>query len=204
MNVECPKSYQIIISLDSKSVMKIWSSENYQLIQNIVIYENFPANTSINFVFKNETNLVMVWTKKVKFYEYVVSYNPKITDDIDITAIKYSPKNLEVYIGSRKNLKVWSVIKGIMTKNYKNVVKSDISIIELDDMERKCFIGTIEGEIVSIDIFSGLLINSYSAHQQEISILMYNNLHKLLISGGWDKRIKIHNDTHHLERIESR
>ena len=146
----------------------------------------------------------MVWTKKVKFYEYVVSYNPKITDDIDITAIKYSPKNLEVYIGSRKNLKVWSVIKGIITKIYKNVVKSDISIIELDDMERKCFIGTIEGEIVSIDIFSGLLINSYSAHQQEISILMYNNLHKLLISGGWDKRIKIHNDTHHLERIESR
>lgn len=94
MGVECPKKYQIIISMDSKSIMKIWSSENYQLIQNIIIYENFPANTSINFVFKNETNLAMVWTKKVRFFEYVVNYNPKLTDDVDITAIKYSSKNL--------------------------------------------------------------------------------------------------------------
>jgi len=87
----------------------------------------------------------MVWTKRVKFYEYVVNYHPKLTDDIDITAIKYSPKNLEVYIGSKKNLKVWSVTKGVMSKNYKNIVQTDISIIELDDLERKCFIGTIDG-----------------------------------------------------------
>lgn len=33
---------------------------------------------------------------------------------------------------------------------------------------------------------------------------MYNNTHKLLISGGWDRRLKIHNDTQHLDRIESR
>ena len=75
----------------------------------------------------------MIWTKKIKFYEYVVNYNPKLTDDVDITAIKYSHKNLEVYIASRKNLKVWSIIKGVMTKNYKNIVNADISIIELDD-----------------------------------------------------------------------
>lgn len=146
----------------------------------------------------------MVWTKRVKFYEYVVNYNPKLTDDIDITAIKYSSKNLELYIGSRRNLKVWSITSGVMIKNYKNVVKSDISIIELDDQERKCFIGTIEGEIISIDLFSGLPITNYGSHEQEISILMYNNQHKLLISGGWDKTIKVHNDTLHLDKIESR
>lgn len=80
--------------MDAKSVMKIWSSENYQLIQNIVIYENFPSNTSINFVYKDETNLAMVWTKKIKFFEYVVNYNPKFTDDVDLNAVKYSSKNL--------------------------------------------------------------------------------------------------------------
>lgn len=71
----------------------------------------------------------MIWTKKIKFYEYVVNYNPKLTDDQDITAIKYSSKNLEVYIGSKKSVKVWSIVKGIQTKNYKNIVKGDISII---------------------------------------------------------------------------
>ena len=75
----------------------------------------------------------------------MVNYNPKLTDDVDLTAIKYSSKNLEVYIGSRRSLKVWSIVKGINTKNYKNIVKTDISIIELDDRERKCFLGTIDG-----------------------------------------------------------
>lgn len=54
--------------MDAKSVMKIWSSENYQLIQNIVIFENFPSNTSINFVYKDESNFAMVWTKRIRFF----------------------------------------------------------------------------------------------------------------------------------------
>ena len=108
----------------------------------------------------------MVWTKKVRFFEYVVNYNPKLTDDLDLTALKYSHKNLELYIGSRRNLKVWSIERGALSKNYRNIVQSDISIIELDDRERKCFIGTVEGEIISIDLFSGLLISSYSPHGQ--------------------------------------
>jgi WD40 repeat protein len=66
------------------------------------------------------------------------------------------------------------------------------------------FAGTIDGQISSIDLFSGLIIASYSSHQQEISLLLYNNLHELLISGGWDRKLKIHNDTHNLERIEAR
>ena len=104
-----------------------------------------------------------------------MSYNNKLTDDVDITAIKYSHQNLEIYIGSRRSLKVWSVVRGVMTKNYRDIVRADISIIELDDRERKCFIGTIEGEVISIDLCSGLLINRYSSHSQEISVLMYNN-----------------------------
>ena len=96
----------------------------------------------------------------------MVNFNPKLTDDTDITAIKYSSKNLEVYIGSKKHLKVWSITQGVNTKVYMNLVHSEISIIELDDRERKCFIGTIEGEIISIDVFSGLLINRYSSHEQ--------------------------------------
>lgn len=94
MNVCCPLRYQIILSLDAKAVMKIWNAENYQLIQNIVILENFPGNSSISFVYKNETSLAIVFTKRLRFYEYVVNYNPKLTDDADVSAIRYSPRNL--------------------------------------------------------------------------------------------------------------
>lgn len=64
--------------------------------------------------------------------------------------------------------------------------------------------GSIDGDIVALDVFSGLTIAKYSKHVQEISMLLYNDDNQLLITGGWEKRIKIHNDTQHLERIENR
>lgn len=75
----------------------------------------------------------------------------------------------------------------------------------MDERDRRCFIGCIDGSIASLDIFSGLIIQEYSPHRNhEISVLIYDNEHNLLISGGWDRKIKIHNDTHHLEKIQSR
>lgn len=64
--------------------------------------------------------------------------------------------------------------------------------------------GCVNGSISSLDLFSGLVIQKYSSHRNEISFLQYNNAHNLLISGSWDRRLKVHNDTHHLEHIDSR
>lgn len=94
MSVYCPKKHDIIISLDSKTVMKVWSSEKFHLIQNIVIFESSPMNSSIRFCYKEESNLAIVYTKKLLFYRYSVNYNPRLTDDNEISAIKYSAKNL--------------------------------------------------------------------------------------------------------------
>ena len=74
--------------------MKIWSSEKYHLIQNIVIFEHNLLNASIRLCYKEESNLAIIYTRKLYFYKYAVNYNPRLTDDQDITAIKYSNKNL--------------------------------------------------------------------------------------------------------------
>lgn len=92
--VYCPKQYEIIISLDSKSILKVWSSEKFHLIQNIVIFENNPLASSIRMTYKEESNLAIVYTKKLLFYKYSVNYDPRLTDDNDIIAIKYSNRNL--------------------------------------------------------------------------------------------------------------
>lgn len=52
MSVYCPKKHDIIISLDSKTVLKIWSSEKFHLIQNILIFESSPINSSIRLCYK--------------------------------------------------------------------------------------------------------------------------------------------------------
>ncbi len=87
---------------------------------------------------------------------------------------------------------------------YKDVIDTEIAIMELDNRQRRLFLGSIDGDIVALDVFSGLTIAKYSNHAQEISMLLYNDENQLLITGGWEKRIKIHNDTQHLERIENR
>ena len=45
-------------------------------------------------IYKEESNVAIVYTKKLLFYKYSVNYNPRLTDDNDIIAIKYSHKNL--------------------------------------------------------------------------------------------------------------
>ena len=122
--VYCPKQFQIIISLDSKSILKIWSSEKFHLIQNIVVFENNPLTTSIRMTYKEESNLAIIYTKKLLFYKYSVNYNPRLTDDHDITAIKYSHRNLEIYVGSAKALKVWCIRSGLEKRTYAGVVDS--------------------------------------------------------------------------------
>ena len=71
--------------------------------------------------------MVIVYTKKLFFYKYSVNYNPKLTDDHDINAIKYSHKHLEIYIGSFKYIKVWSIEAGTEKRNYTNVTESEIT-----------------------------------------------------------------------------
>ena len=83
-----------LLNDNQKSIMKIWSSEKYHLIQNIVIFEHNLLNASIRLCYKEESNLAIIYTRKLYFYKYAVNYNPRLTDDQDITAIKYSNKNL--------------------------------------------------------------------------------------------------------------
>jgi hypothetical protein len=52
VSVYCPKDHQIILSLDARSVLKIWNSERYHLIQNIQIFEKMPENAAIRFCYK--------------------------------------------------------------------------------------------------------------------------------------------------------
>ena len=74
----------------------------------------------------------------------------------------------------------------------------------LDKNHRRAFLGTANGGIVSVNVFTGAILNKFSDHSKEISYLGYSNRHSLLVSEGWEGNIKIHNDTDHLEMIDKR
>lgn len=68
---------------------------------------------------------------------------------------------------------------------YKDVIEADIAIMVLDNRQRRLFLGSIDGDVVALDVFSGLTISKYSNHVLEISMLLYNEENQLLITGGW-------------------
>lgn len=66
-SVYCPKKHPIIISLDSKGIMKIWNCKTFQLIQNVVSNEVL-VRTSVSFSYKEELDLAILCMKKLSFF----------------------------------------------------------------------------------------------------------------------------------------
>lgn len=154
--------------------------------------------TSISFSYKEELDLAILCVKKLHFYEFAVSYDPKLTDDKDITAVKYSSINLEIYIGTGNTVKAWSAEKGVVSRTFKNLTQGDIICMELDSNHRRIFIGTIAGEVLSVDAFTGIILNRFAEHTKEVCYVGYSYKASLLVTAGWDRMVKIHNDTDHL------
>jgi|JI6StandDraft_1071083.scaffolds.fasta_scaffold05434_8 WD40 repeat protein len=202
-SVYCPQKHSIIISLDSKGIMKIWNCKTFQLIQNVVSSEQL-VRTSITFSYKEESDLAILCMKRLHFFEFAVSYDPKLTDDKDITAIRYSNINLEIYIGTGGTLKAWSAEKGVVSRTFKNLTQTDIICMELDRNHRRIFVGSIGGDVLSVDAFTGIILNRFAEHTKEVCYVGYSFRHSLLVTAGWDRIIKIHNDTDKLERIDKR
>jgi WD40 repeat protein len=159
--VYCPQKHSIIISLDSKGIMKIWNCKTFQLIQNVVNNEVL-VRTSISLSYKEESDLAIICMKRLHFYEFAVSYDPKLTDDKDITAVRYSHINLEIYIGTGGTIKAWSAEKGIVARTFKNLIESDIITMELDKNHRRIFFGSVSGEVLSVDAFTGMILNRFA------------------------------------------
>lgn len=93
-----------------------------------------------------------------------MSHDPKLTDDRELVAFTYSQLNLEIYIGSEKDLRVWSAQKGVVVRQFKKRTSSNIISLCLDKNHRRAFLGAISGEIVGVNVFTGAILNKYDQH----------------------------------------
>ena len=55
---------------------------------------------------------------------------------------------MEFYIISGRSLKIWDAKKGVLSRNFKNLVEKDITAISLDKSHRNIFVGTSDGKIM--------------------------------------------------------
>ena len=69
-------------------------------------------------------------------------FQHEYSDDNPITTAKFSEERLEIYVAGDRSIKVWDARTGKPVRIMKNVLKTDITCMELDTQHRKLIVGS--------------------------------------------------------------
>ena len=90
----------------------------------------------------------------------------------------------------------WDAESGKLLNRLDNVTPTPITAMCLDDRERKLLLADHSGSILVLNYDNGALMKRLSAHQGEVSALMYNPLRRHVISTSWDRMLQLHDESH--------
>jgi WD40 repeat protein len=119
------------------------------------------------------------------------------TDDHPITCARFSAERLEIYVVGERSIKIWDARTGKPVRVMKNVLDSDITVMEIDHHSRKIIVGSFQGELKIFDLISGvntLTLDSHNPQDGEISFIGYGGNDHTVVTVGWDRVIKVHKD----------
>ncbi|CAD8131806.1 unnamed protein product [Paramecium pentaurelia] len=194
------KRMPIIVSCDIKGVIRVWDPKTFQSIQHIKLDET--NNNIKSIIYLKQKDIVIVGCRNFLIYEFQQSFDPNVTDDMPIQCLCYSNKYLELHIATRKTIKTWCVRSGLIKRLSGNFVNHDIYTFCLDYTQRRGFIGTHQGNIFCLDLFTGKIIKEMKNNfTKEISHLSYSEKYHTLIASSWDKQIRIYHDEDNKEII---
>jgi WD40 repeat protein len=190
--IECPEVNPTIISADSKGIIKIWNIRDYSLIQTFYV-PNVLKLKSIKSIPKHRR--LVTASRKLQIFDYEKSFIPELSDDSPIFCARYSALQLQIFIAGQSSIKVWNSISGRPIRIITDIFNSEITSIILDETDRKIIVGDHEGKIVMVDSLSGVILKEFCSHSGEVTAMFYVSDDNLLITGSWDKKIMIHNDS---------
>lgn len=119
------------------------------------------------------------------------------SDDHPISSAKFSAERMEIYVAGERSVKVWDARSGKPVRVLKNLLKSDITVMEIDNHARKIVVGSQQGELKICDLNSGVTLIELDAHdpqEGEISFIAYGGEDHTVVTAGWDRVIKVHMD----------
>ena len=73
--------------------------------------------------------------------------NINLADDLPIENALYSHINNEIYIASGKNLKIWDLKTGTLSRVFEKISPKEITALELHSNHRLIFLGDGKGDI---------------------------------------------------------
>lgn len=95
-----------------------------------------------------------------------------------------------------KDLKVWDPDTGRVLREVLKLSDTEITNIVFDSKGRKAIISNQGGEIVIFNNSNWSQITTLPPHTSEISCLIYAKEDKCIITGSWDRSLRIYDDFH--------
>ncbi len=194
VGVNCLPHMNAFITADSKGLVKVWSILDYSCIQTFNV-PNVNQVTCIRAVARHRR--LITGSRSFKVFQYSKPFQNEYSDDAPITCAKFSAEKLEIYVAGERSVKVWDARTGKPVRVLKNVLDSDITVMELDTQHRKLIVGSHQGEVKVFDLISGvntLTLDSHDPQEGEISYIGYGGDDSTIVTAGWDRVIKIHMD----------
>ncbi|GMI01426.1 hypothetical protein TrVE_jg10733 [Triparma verrucosa] len=95
-----------------------------------------------------------------------------------------------------KDLKVWDPDTGYILREVTSLSSTEITKIVFDGKQRKAIIANQGGEIQIFNNSNWSKIAELPKHDAEISCLLYAEEDKCIITGSWDRSIRVYDDFH--------
>ncbi|GMH51993.1 hypothetical protein TrRE_jg4923, partial [Triparma retinervis] len=95
-----------------------------------------------------------------------------------------------------KDLKIWDPDTGRLSREVPNLSETEITNIVFDSKGRKAIISNQGGEIIIFNNSNWSQIATLPPHSSEISCMIYAKEDKCIITGSWDRSLRIYDDFH--------
>ncbi|CAK9105709.1 Lissencephaly-1 homolog [Durusdinium trenchii] len=112
-------------------------------------------------------------------------------------ACVYNPTSMTIACAIHRDVKVWDARTGVLLCHFQGIAQADISALALDFRERKFIASDRQGNIVACNYLNGSRMkgNEHAPHDSEISCMVYGREDKVIVSSGWDKTIRVFDET---------
>lgn len=167
-----PDSPQVI-SADIEGWVKIWDIRNLGCVQTFNVEENetgYRFNLA-DFLYLPKQQRLAFGGKKLIFYDYDRNHGPTLVDDQLPLSAFYSPYYKVILTPTNQRVKVWNALSGRLSNIYGGTQQGEISYVDMDQLQKRIFVGDSMGVTLVYNIKNGALIKTLAEHPSEITYI---------------------------------
>jgi WD40 repeat protein len=139
-------------------MFRVWDVRTFTTIQTF----NCPGLNEINCLAVTQPpKRIIAGGRKLVFYDYNEPTGHHLADDEAAICILYNPIFYTFITAHAKCIKVWDASNGSLQSVFRDLTKSEITCICMDQRNRKLFVGDQRGRCRSINIKNGQKIKSF-------------------------------------------